>query len=170
MDSPVDLGRRALFGLRAKKADPAAIRPPWADAQSIAEHCTHCGDCMAACPERILIPDRTGAPVVDFSRGGCTFCGACADRCAAPVFQRDRTAPWRLSVAISDRCLAGRGVLCESCRDACADAAIRFVRAPGRVPMPEIVPEDCTGCGACVSVCPETAIIAANSDKSEAHV
>jgi ferredoxin-type protein NapF len=113
---------------------------------------------VAACPERILIAAHDGTPVVDFSLGACTFCGACADSCAAAVFNRDLSPPWRVAVAISERCLARRGVLCESCRDSCADGAIRFARAAGRVPVPEIAPDRCTGCGACVSVCPESAI------------
>jgi len=159
MSVPTDLGRRAFLRVGSRRtAEPAAIRPPWSSAQSIADHCTHCGDCIAACPERILIADRSGAPMVDFGRGGCTFCGGCADSCAAPVFDRDRAPPWQLSIAISDRCLPRHGILCESCRDACGDGAIRFARVAGKIPVPEIQRERCTGCGACVSVCPQSAI------------
>jgi ferredoxin-type protein NapF len=95
---------------------------------------------------------------VDFGRGGCTFCGACADSCRASVFQRDLSPPWRIEIAVSGRCLPRRGIVCESCRDACADSAIRFVRTAGRAPAPEIALDRCTGCGACVPVCPESAI------------
>lgn len=169
MDSPIDHGRRAFLRIRPKPADPAAIRPPWTSAQAVAGYCTHCGDCIAACPEGILIADRDGAPVVDFSRGGCTFCGDCAQNCSAPVFRRDLLPPWRVSVAISDRCLPRRGIVCESCRDACGDGAIRLIRSPGRAPMPEIVPERCTGCGACISVCPESAISPASAAGGGGH-
>lgn len=124
---------------------------------------------MAACPERILIADRDGAPVVDFSRGGCTFCGQCAESCVASVFQRDLLPPWRVTIAISDRCLPRRGILCESCRDACGEDAIRFARSPGRAPVPEIALDSCTGCGACLAVCPESAISAMSLDGGEAH-
>ena len=159
MGVPTDQGRRAFLRIGVRRAaEPAAIRPPWSSAQSIADHCTRCGDCIAACPEQILIADRSDAPMVDFSRGGCTFCGACADSCAAPVFDRDRSPPWRLSIAISDRCLPRHGILCDSCRDACDAAAIRFARVAGMTPVPEIQLDRCTGCGACVSVCPQSAI------------
>ena len=159
MTAPTDQGRRAFLGIRSLRvAGPAAIRPPWSSARSIADHCTHCGDCIAACPEQILVADRDGAPAVDFSRGGCTFCGACADSCTAPVFDRDRAPPWQLSIAISDRCLPRHGILCESCRDACGDGAIRFARVAGKTPGPDIQRDRCTGCGACVSVCPQSAI------------
>jgi ferredoxin-type protein NapF len=163
MDSPIDPGRRAFLGMRRQRAS-AAVRPPWTSAELIAERCTHCGDCIAACPERILIADHDGAPIVDFGRGGCTFCGACAESCTASVFQRDLLPPWRVTIAISDRCLPRRGILCESCRDACGEEAIHFARAPGRVPVPEISSARCTGCGACLSVCPESAISAVNLD------
>ena len=178
MSAPTDHGRRAFLGMRARPAaepaairpaiDVAAIRPPWTGAQSIADHCTGCGDCVAACPEQILIADPRGAPKVDFSRGACTFCGDCAGSCAAPVFGRELSPPWSVTVAISDRCLPRRGIVCESCRDACTDGAIRFARAPGRAPVPEVALDRCTGCGACVSVCPESAISAAYS-REAAH-
>jgi ferredoxin-type protein NapF len=159
MSAPTDRARRAFLGMRSREGvAPAAIRPPWSSAQSIADHCTHCGDCIAACPERILVADRDGAPAVDFSQDGCTFCGACADSCRAPVFDRAFSPPWHLAVAISDRCLPRHGILCESCRDACGDGAIGFARAAGRMPVPTIELDRCTGCGACVSVCPQAAI------------
>lgn len=162
MDKPTDPRRRAFLGMGSRSAKaPEAVRPPWTSAVSIAEHCTHCGDCIAACPEHILIADSGGSPTVDFSRGGCTFCGDCATSCAAPVFDRALSTPWRLSVAISDRCLTKQGILCETCADACGERAIRFQRAPGRVPVPTIELESCTGCGACISGCPASAIAAA---------
>ena len=159
MAAPTDQGRRAFLGIRARPAaEPAAIRPPWSSAQSIADHCTRCGDCIAACPERILVADGGGAPMIDFSANGCTFCGVCADSCRAPVFDRALAPPWRLAVTISERCLPRHGILCDSCRDACGDGAIRFARGAGRTPIPEIDLDRCTGCGACVSVCPQSAI------------
>ena len=169
MAPPLDHGRRAFLRIGARPgARRAVIRPPWTSAESL-ERCTHCGDCVAACPEGILVPDGKGVPTVDFSIGGCTFCGACADVCTAAVFQRDVAPPWLVSVAISDRCLPRRGIVCESCRDACGDGAIRFVRAPGRAPVPEIALECCTGCGACISVCPESAISVLGMDEGAAH-
>jgi ferredoxin-type protein NapF len=145
---------------------PAAIRPPWTSARSLAEHCTHCGDCIAACPEHILIPDRDGAPQVDFSRGGCTFCGDCATSCRVPVFDRAVSPPWHVRATITDRCLPRHGILCESCADVCADGAIRFARAPGRAPIPTISHDSCTGCGACMSICPASAIGVAPSHEA----
>ncbi len=51
-------------------------------------------------------------------------------------------------------CLAWNGVVCVACRFACTPQAIRAdVRS-----RPLIDESVCTGCGACVSVCPEGAI------------
>jgi ferredoxin-type protein NapF len=49
------------------------------------------------------------------------------------------------------------GVVCSSCRDACPAQAIHFPIL-SRLPLPEVDAEACTGCGACVSVCPVGAI------------
>ena len=64
-----------------------------------------------------------------------------------------------LPVKVGDGCLARRGVVCQSCRDACPENAIRFRPAPGRVvAVPEIEGSACTGCGECVVACPVAAI------------
>lgn len=162
MNAPIDHSRRRFLGIQsAPSAKPAPIRPPWTSALSLGEHCTHCGDCLTACPEHILFADADGLPQVDFGRGACTFCGDCAAICAVPVFDRALSPAWRVGATISDQCLPKRGILCESCRDVCLDGAIHFARAAGRAPVPVISPADCTGCGACVSVCPAQAISAA---------
>ena len=61
------------------------IRPPWALSDSdFTEICTGCGDCIPACPRKILVKGRAGYPVIDFALGGCDFCGACANACPEP--------------------------------------------------------------------------------------
>lgn len=161
MNKPVDASRRAFLGMRSRPAQPGTIRPPWSREASLAEHCTKCGDCVAACPEQILRLDTGGLPEVDFSHGACTFCGDCAKSCTVPVFDLARSPAWHLDIVVSDQCLPKRGILCESCRDVCLDGAISFARSPGRTPIPVISAADCTGCGACISVCPAGAISAA---------
>jgi ferredoxin len=72
-------------------------------------------------------------------------------------FRRDRVqADSGPTIAVLDRnaCLAWNGVICISCRTACDEQAIRF--DPLR--QPSIVDEACTGCGACINVCPPFAI------------
>src|SRR5262249_35327540 len=164
MKHPVDHSRRAFLRLQAQPVAAGAIRPPWTTDQSLGA-CTGCGACITACPEHILRLDPAGLPSVDFSIGGCTFCGDCAKSCAAPVFDLTRSPAWQVGISVSDRCLPKNGVLCESCRDICLDGAISFARARGCAPVPHISDSACTGCGACVSVCPAGAISAARHDE-----
>ena len=149
--------RRAFLMGRSDR-DTCDVRLPWLATDRFEDDCTRCGECLAACPEKIIAPSAGGFPSIDFSRGECTFCGACADGCPENLFDRRRPQPWKFKALISDSCLAKRHVMCRSCDDACAHSAIAFAPARGRPPSPEINTHRCTGCGACVSVCPENAI------------
>lgn len=112
--------------------------------------------------------DAGGRPEVDFAAGSCTFCGDCASSCTVPVFDLARAPAWALKILVSDQCLPKRGILCESCRDVCIDGAIEFPRTAGQAPLPVVSAAACTGCGACISVCPAGAISAA-LDAEAAH-
>ena len=155
-----DPARRGLFRGRPAPG-PAPVRPPWAATASFTDRCTRCHACIEACPERIVRSGDGGFPVIDFRLGACTFCGACAAACPEPLFDLTLTPPWRLAAGVGESCLAAGGIVCESCRDACDARAIRFVRGAGRVPVPEVLSGLCTGCGACVAVCPTAAITVA---------
>ncbi len=151
------LDRRAfLKGRPGRKT--IDVRLPWLATHRFVDDCTRCGECLAACPERIIVPSAGGFPSIDFAQGECTFCGACADACPESLFDRSRTEPWKFKALISGDCLAKRHIMCRSCEDRCAQKAIEFKFAPGRPPLPEINIGDCNGCGGCVSVCPENAI------------
>jgi formate hydrogenlyase subunit 6/NADH:ubiquinone oxidoreductase subunit I len=75
---------------------------------------------------------------------------------AAPEHPR---APARPQIAaVGDACLTLAGVVCRSCGDACEANAIRFAPRLGAVARPELDATRCTGCGGCLSVCPNQAI------------
>ena len=157
MPAAPDPSRRALFfGRRA--AEPA-LRPPWALAEpEFLDACTGCGACIERCPEQVLTRGTAGYPVFDPRLGECTFCGACEQACRPRAL--DRTVaipPWSQLAVVGDACLPRHGVVCSSCRDACPERAIRFPLSTA-VPVPAIDVECCTGCGACVGVCPVAAI------------
>lgn len=158
MASEPDLSRR-----RWLKGGLVPTRPentlPWAkDWLSFTDGCTRCGDCLAACPERIIVQGDGGFPVVDFGRGECTFCGRCVEACEQDVFVSRAESPWRQLASFGAACLAIQGVHCRSCEDSCEPRAIHFKPQLGAVARPELDAERCNGCGACVAGCPAAAI------------
>ena len=159
MVNPVNTSRRALLRGRLAPPEPVA-RPPWAvEETAFVEGCTRCDACLPACSEGIIVKGAGGFPEIDFTRSGCTFCRDCVDACPEPVFlDPDSAPPWSYRADIQPHCLAHQGVFCQSCRDVCEVRAIRFGREAGRIPVPRLDAETCTGCGFCVSVCPARAI------------
>lgn len=140
---------------------PLSIRPPWTDEQLIVETCTRCNDCITACPENVLVRGEGGYPAFDPKQGYgmCTFCGKCAEACTHNSFDVSRTPAWSLSAHIDQTsCLAESGIHCETCRDACDQSAITMTYRIGLPPLPTIAAETCTGCGACMPVCPADAV------------
>lgn len=154
--APFSPERRAL--LHGGRDIGAPLRPPWAIAESaFVETCNGCGDCVPACPEHVLKRGDGGLPIYDPARGECLFCAACAKACGAGAFGATDEEPWAIKARIDTSCLARNGVTCFACRDACGEAAICFVPRIGGA-HPELDPSRCTGCGACVGVCPVAAI------------
>lgn len=143
------------------------LRPPWARQERLYRDCTACGDCIAACPEEILIAGDGGLPEIDFTAGPCTFCMVCAKACSEEIFDPAALEPWSYKASVATHCLAHRRVMCQSCGDTCDARAIGFPLEAGRVPVPRIDTALCTGCGACVSVCPVEAVQVATP--SETH-
>lgn len=152
--------RRAF--LRGRVVIETPLRPPWAgDEGEFLQACTSCGACVSACPEKVLAEGPGGHPVFDPTLGECIFCSKCVEACEPHALDFSRAdPPWRLKAKIAASCLTERGVVCLSCRDACGEGAIRFRPAMG-VARPELALEHCTGCAACVSVCPVSAIVVA---------
>ncbi|HUG60258.1 MAG TPA: ferredoxin-type protein NapF [Methylomirabilota bacterium] len=160
-EEPVDRSRRRLFlGQR-----DLPFRPPWLSEEAIRD-CTGCGDCTRACPHSLLslVFDR---PEIALSGGECTFCGACAEACPEGIFDRRRPA-FSHTVVIGDGCLPFEGVVCQSCRDACPESAIRFQPRRGGPFLPDIRVSACTGCGACIAPCPTSAIRLAHREPADA--
>lgn len=99
-----------------------------------------------------------GFPSIAFNLGECTFCYECALACPENLFQKPIQTPWDQVAHFSDDCLANKRVECRTCGDACDEVAIGFKLQFGGVASPQLDEELCTGCGACVAICPTQAI------------
>ncbi|PSL18274.1 ferredoxin-type protein NapF [Shimia abyssi] len=143
--------------LRGQFRHKTVMRPPGAvPADAFPEACSACGDCLAACPESILLKDEDGFPKVDLSLGACTFCGDCASACETGALLPTTVWDWRAKPTAE--CLSLQGVTCRTCEDHCDAQSIRFRLATGGRSEPRMDPDTCTGCGACLTACPTNAI------------
>ena len=163
-----NLQRRAFLRGRSPKFNKAAIRPPWTlPVADFVESCERCDDCAEACPEKIIFKGDGGYPEIDFSRGECTFCGKCVESCKADAFdtsiERSADNAWDLIVEVLPNCLSMNQVMCRACGDHCDAGAIRFQLKLGGNADPLIDDALCTGCGACLYVCPNKSIEITNS-------
>nr|WP_238486310.1 ferredoxin-type protein NapF [Motilimonas eburnea] len=132
---------------------------PWRDQSvSFTDGCSRCGECISACETQIIVKGDGGFPSLDFNQGEgeCSFCKQCATVCPEPLFDLSQSEPWQLKAQIKESCLANQDVYCRSCGEQCETQAISF--KPGISSTPLISLADCTGCGACLSVCPVDAI------------
>ena len=105
---------------------------------------------------QVLVRGGDGLPRFDAQLGECTFCGDCVKACESAALDASISPPWELSARVGGGCLSARGVVCASCREACPETAIHV--APGARGPAVIDAERCTGCGACVGICPAGAI------------
>lgn len=180
------LERTADAGSPASSGDPNALhslpdefpRPPGAlpDPAAFDEHCTHCGDCVIACPHGTIFtlggvgPDGRGSgPLVDPNSVACRLCpdmpciGACATG-ALQALPKNSLPKFGQAMPVLGACLnetpaPGRGSkksggkqtqTCRECKKAC--------------PVPDVIQikqnqaprfaDYCTGCGQCVPACP----------------
>lgn len=155
----ISLSRRRLL-CGASSVAGYSMRPPWALPESgFASACSRCGDCLTACPTKILVRGDGGYPTLDFSLGQCTFCGACVETCKDGALHCLADAdPWAARAAVAESCLANQRVVCRVCGDVCEYTAISYLVEPGGRALPRIDVSKCTGCGACVAGCPVRAI------------
>lgn len=155
-------GGFAPVSLPGVPARPAEVLPPGAVDRALFNRvCVGCGACIAACPEKCLVPStalRTfGQPKMDFRRSHCRL--ACPQKCAAVcpanalVLRRDiarRDLHMGHAIWKKDRCLrTTEEVACTACSRKCPVKAITLVKG-----IPLVDKDKCIGCGACEHVCP----------------
>jgi ferredoxin len=155
----------------ARTGEARPIRPPAAIGErEFPGVCIRCGNCVRACPTRIIRPDLGAhgvasflSPVVQFEEGYCQEdCCRCSAVCPSGAIarlsleQKPHVAMGlpRVDMAI---CLLGDDRECAACRNHCPYAAITYVfNEADYTTTPQIDPAKCNGCGACQVYCPTT--------------
>jgi ferredoxin-type protein NapF len=164
------LGAAWALAVRASRAgQPGPMRPPGAlDEVRFRGVCVRCGNCLRACPTRILNADlgENGlsgllGPVVRFDPGYCREdCYRCGDVCPSGAIARltpaeKKTARMGLAKVEMGLCLLSDNRECSICKNSCPYEAIAMVWSEEEYTMVlKIAPDRCPGCGACQVVCP----------------
>jgi len=107
----------------------------------------------------LSLADRT--PRIEFGsgKGKCTFCHECTAACPSGALNADEAQPWRwIAEIVYPTCLPFNRMPCCTCADSCEPHAISFRPIARGKEITLIDAEASTGCGACSSVCPVSAI------------
>jgi ferredoxin-type protein NapF len=149
------------------------VRPPGArEEPGFLGVCIRCGNCVRACPARIIEPDLAPrgiagllAPVLHFRDDYCREdCTRCMDVCPSGALarlslQQKRLRPLGLARVDMRVCLLSDDQECAICRNRCPyeAIAIAFSEADYSV-TPQIDSQKCPGCGACEAACPTSPV------------
>lgn len=172
----VGLGAGAALACGAtwRNRRSGTLRPPGArDEERFTGLCTRCGNCLDACPSRILVPDLDSgllallAPRVRFGPDYCLpECTRCGEVCPSGAIGRlaaeeKNRHPIGIPQISASLCLMAQGLDCRECLDGCPCDALEEC-LDGDAVQPIVHAEKCIGCGACEVLCraqPEKAIV-----------
>lgn len=157
----VDLSRRSMLTGSWRNASNG-ILPPWArETTYFLAHCLRCDACIQACEADIL---QRGAGISErrFQTGRVQLL-LCL--CAGLYRIAFSSAPHQglgSGFTLTENCLARQSVECHRCQDSCEPMAITFRPTLSGIYQPQLDSQACNGCGACVAICPVSAIKAEN--------
>jgi RnfABCDGE-type electron transport complex B subunit len=134
-----------------------------------ASGCLGYGDCVRACPFGAMRLDDRGLPVIDLDL--CTGCEVCVRECPRSGSALLRMVPADGAVVVRcsshDKIKPRREycsmccIACRKCEKECPSDAIHVIDLVAVVDY-----DACTGCGVCVSVCPQECIDLSGRDAS----
>ncbi|MCR4411961.1 MAG: 4Fe-4S dicluster domain-containing protein [Thermoguttaceae bacterium] len=174
------LARRTALAAAVGVAWAAVVRRGWAEAArplrppgAVAEEifvglCVRCGNCVRACPTKIVAPDTSASglaglltPTLAFHDDYCLeTCALCTQVCPSGALARllpeeKLRAPIGLAEVNMDICLLGEDRECAICRSRCPYEAITYAFSEETYAVtPRIDAARCPGCGACEAACP----------------
>lgn len=161
-------GGVAGFAVRNVLGRKNVIRPPGAISEGkFTGICIRCGNCVRACPKKIIFPDagQSGlagllTPILMFEPEYCAeWCNECTKVCPTGAISRlslqaKNNISMGLAVVLKQHCLAWEHEQsCMVCDEYCPYHAIKLVNN-GEVLCPEVDSEICRGCGFCQAGCP----------------
>ncbi len=180
----VDGGLAAIVDKVAPKRLTPITPPGSLSAKNMAQHCTACQLCVAACPNDVLRPStdlmKLMQPTMSYERGYCRpECTKCSEVCPAgairPITRADKSATQiGHAVWVKENCVPlTDGVECGNCARHCPSGAILMVASdednPSSPKIPVINTERCIGCGACENLCPARPLSAIYVEGHEMH-
>jgi ferredoxin len=144
------------------------LRPPGAiEEDEFTGLCLRCGNCIRACPSRIIHPDtgQSGilgflAPVVRYEKDYCNEeCNACTKVCPSGALQSlklEQKNRYVIGQAVVDMSLCLWGFTdCNTCIRSCPFDAVKiYWDEEAYESYPLVDPLKCNGCGACEAYCP----------------
>lgn len=148
-----------------QKQFPDLIRPPGrTDESDFLQRCVKCGKCIRACPFIALQPvlranefDR-GTPTLRSGTSFCRFCEGfpCIEACPTGAISRQGNLK-KIATAVCKQktCLRTSSIECNACEQICSKT-FKAINCRLAGHPPEILTEKCSGCGACLTVCPVT--------------
>lgn len=155
----MDVDHSKRHFLRVSRHKEAPIRPPYSGSEDhFVEHCTRCQECVSVCESKVIVIGNSGFPHIDVTHNECTFCELCSDACPTDALDKSQNKAFNTTISIDNRCFASNNIACQSCRDVCDESAIVFDFLSQVIPAPQVSHDACSGCGACVSICPQNSI------------
>jgi MauM/NapG family ferredoxin protein len=168
--------------IRAAEPDGSLLRPPGAVAEKrFPGICVRCGNCVRACPSKIIHPDVGDArlagllaPKVRYEKNYCLEdCIKCIQACptgALQILNLDQKRAYVIGEALVDAslCLLALGEKdCDACMRSCPFEAVQIYWDEDRyIAYPIVDSKKCNGCGACEVACPTDSIKAIRVWKS----